>query len=183
MMLRAAFLPPDDALAELRAVVGRLSLLPGVRPEPQEALDVRVAGFGNVVRADVEVLTRALVTRLPVHAPVVRFAGLSLTEDREVAVGLSGEVDELTAVARAVGTAAESVNLYIDRRRFRPQMVVATVEPQPPGSRVEAVLASLAHWEGSDWAVAGIALAKTRWLAGRTDSQDLGFVPFGAPAA
>ncbi len=184
MMLRAAFVPPESAVVELRVLAGRLSVLPGVRPEPPERLDVRIAGLGNVVEGDARRLAEAIERelRLP-EPPVVRCAGVRLLDSGEVVVDLTGDVETLRSTVRALGKAAERVNLYVDRRSFRAAIVVATVEAQRPGSRVAAALAGAAGWEGSDWAVSEVALLKTRWGAGHPGNDLLGVVPIIADPA
>lgn len=178
MMLRAAFVPSEPAVAELRVLAGRLSMLPGVRPEPPERLDVRIAGLGNVVEGDARRLAEAIVraVQLPA-APVVRFAGVRLLEGGEVVADLAGEVDVLRTTVRAIGKAAERVNLYVDRRAFRAAVVVATVEEQRPGSRVAAAVAGAASWEGSEWPAGEVALLRTRWGGTGPANEVLGVVP------
>lgn len=184
MMLRAAFVPSEAAVTELRVLAGRLSMLPGVRPEPPERLDVRIAGLGNVVDGDARRLAEAVVraVQLPT-APVVRCAGLRLLDGGEVVADLTGDVDVLRDTVRAIGKAAERVNLYVDRRAFRTSVLVATVEEQRPGSRVASVVAGAADWEGSDWSAGEVALLRTRWGANGPVNEVLGVVPLVADPA
>ena len=86
MMLRAAFVPPDEVLDELRGL-GRHLSLPGVQLASRDALDVPVAKFGNVSSADVGRLARRLRERVADEpAPIVRFAGVELDASGDVEI-------------------------------------------------------------------------------------------------
>lgn len=184
MMLRAAFVPPKEAVLELRVLAGRLSALPGVRPEPPERLDVQIAGLGNVVDGDARRLAEAIVRDVRLmEPPVVRCTGIRLLDSGEVVTDLTGDVETLRSTVRAIGKAAERVNLYVDRRAFRASIVVATVEAQRPGSRVAAAVAGASGWEGSEWSAEEVALLKTRWGAGHPGNEVLGVVPIVADPA
>jgi hypothetical protein len=103
MMLRAAFVPPEPVLTELRQVSGRLGLLSGIRSTPPDRLDVPVAGFGNVTETDARRLRAALVARLADEpAPIVRFAGIDVDHDGDVLVPLIGDVEQVDSIARLV---------------------------------------------------------------------------------
>lgn len=184
MMLRAAFVPPQPVIDELRAVVGRLAGLPGVRPTPWDVLDIPAAGFGNVTSADARRLRGALTRRLGERpAPVVRFDGVSVGSSGEVVALLSGEVDELAADARAVAQAAASVQLFVDRRSFRAGLEIASISTQAPGSQVPAMIdAATLGWTGMAWEASGVSLIRTRWFAGGALAEEIDYVELGLPA-
>lgn len=180
MMLRAAFVLPDTVVEELRALTGRICVLPGIRPEPTEHLDVRVALLGNVGSEDAHALAAAVERELArVVVPVARFGGIEVRPDGDVAVTLCGDVDVLGDVARTVGTVAERIHVYVDRRSFRPAVVVASLGPQRPGSPVVRALEAVAPVQGAAWPVADVALIRTRWLAGAAVSEVFERAPIG----
>jgi len=166
MMLRAAFALPDPVVEELRRVAGRLSVLPGVRPSQAVALDVRVADLGNIVEADARALAASVSRQFAqTAAPVLRATGVEVSPRGSVALTLGGDVETLDEMARAVGLAAERINLYVDRRMFRPLVVVASLDQQRPGSRVAAALEAIEPPAAEDWSIHELVLVRTRWGA------------------
>jgi 2'-5' RNA ligase len=177
MMLRAAVIPPDAVLEELRTLGSRFGLLAGVRSAPPDEYDVPVAGLGNVSETDARRLVRALAERIgDIPAPVIRFEGPEL-HGPDVLAPLAGEADELTAIARLVAEIAASVQLYVDRRRFRPALTMASVaDPSAQG-----LLAGMPAWSGMPWEAGGISLIRTRWFAGSPRAEEFAFVELGHP--
>lgn len=181
MMLRVAFVPPDDVVEELRALSGRLSALPGVRSAPGDRLDVPIASLGNVSKADADELARRIAASTgPATLPQVGLARVHLQPDGDVGVDVTGDVTGLYEIAGAVGKSAEKIHVYIDRRAFRPSLIVAQIDPQKPGSRVESTLARMDGWTGMSWTVTDVALIQIRWYAGLPFSEIIQFVPIAA---
>ncbi|TNM37319.1 2'-5' RNA ligase family protein [Nocardioides albidus] len=183
MMLRAAFVPPEEAVEQLRALGGRLAQLPGISAVGPGRVDVPIAGLGNVVEADASRFAGVLAECLSDIPPVaVRAAGVELAGE-EVTVRLDGDVATLAAVARAVGTAAERVNVYIDRRGFRPAVVVGSVASTRPGSPLDRMLSGpgvLCGLAMEPWPVAEVALIRTRWFGGEARAETAYRIPFRA---
>lgn len=180
MILRAAIVPSDEAWEALRPLRRTLSALPGVTTTPPERLDIPVAGFGNLVDKDARRLVRELRAQLAeLSPPVVRFSGVCADDGGEVSVGLAGDLERLTELARIVPKAAQSVRIFVDRRRFQPALVVGSVSQQAPGSRVDTVLGSLRGWASADWAVSGVTVIRTRWERGDAIGEEYDFVPLG----
>lgn len=178
MMLRAAFVPPEEAVEELRALAGRLGFLPGVHPLPIDRLDIRIAWMGNVDAVDAVKLAGKFEEWSGVDVlPEVRWSGVRLEPNGDVGVGLAGDLDRVAEVARAVGLSAEKVNVYVDRRAFAPVAIVATMDAQQPGSRVASALAGMSDVGGMPWTVSEIALIRIRWFAGQAVSEVVERIP------
>ncbi|WP_182379943.1 hypothetical protein [Nocardioides sp. WS12] len=178
MMLRVAFVPPDEVVEELRALSGRLGMLPGVRSAPNDRLDVPIASLGNVSRADTAQLARRIAASAgPETLPQVGLSGVHLQPDGDIGITVTGDVTGLYGIAGAVGKSAERIHVYIDRRAFRPLLVVAQIDEQKPGSRVEPTLARMEDWTCMSWTVADVALIQIRWHMGLPFSEIVEFVP------
>lgn len=180
MMLRAAFALPEPVVEDLRRVAGRLSVLPGVRPSQAVALDVRVADLGNIVEADARSLAASVSRQFAqTAAPLPRATGVEVSPRGSVALTLGGDVETLRAMATAVGLAAERINLYVDRRSFRPEVVVASLDQQRPGSRVAAALEAIEPPVTEDWSIHELVLVRTRWGAAGGAAEVFERVPIG----
>lgn len=178
MHLRAAIVPPEHALDQLREVTRPVSLVPGVTALPTKSLDVPVTAFGNLTPTDGRRLAALLRETLEgAEAPVVRFAGLvEAAAPNEIAVGIVGEVEPLVELARYVPEAAEQLRLYVDRRRFRLALPVLSVADEAPVGMLRSAVASVRDWTGAPWAVPGLALLRTRWVGGRAESEDFDLI-------
>ncbi|MCX6402141.1 MAG: hypothetical protein NTX33_19690 [Propionibacteriales bacterium] len=178
MMLRTAFIPPADAVEELRALAGRVGVLPGVHPLPADRFDVRIAGMGNVSDLDARRLASRIETWVGVEVlPEVQWSGVQLQPNGDIGVVLSGDVSGLRDIVRGVGECAERVHVYVDRRAFQPLAVIATVDEQQPGSRVVSALERLTSWTGGSWTAVDVALIRIRWFAGQAVSEIVERVP------
>ncbi|HWI44386.1 MAG TPA: hypothetical protein VNS81_12265 [Nocardioides sp.] len=178
MMLRAAIIPPDEVLQELRRAGG------SPRQSATDVWDVQVAGFGNVSEADARRLGRVLADELAaVPAPVMWFTAPRL-EDGEIIAPLEGQVEEMAELARIVHRLASSVNLYVDRRRFRPVLTMASLEAsdgaQPPAPAAVPRTAS-PTWAGMPWEAGGVSLVRTRWSESGGRAEELMFIELGHP--
>ncbi|RHW27529.1 hypothetical protein D0Z08_07520 [Nocardioides immobilis] len=167
MLLRAAVVPPDDAVEELWTATRALRTVPGVTAVARERLDLPITSFGNLLPPDCVRLARLLRSSFEgAEAPRLWFDGFRIEDGGEVVVGLSGDVEPIADLARFVPEAAERLRLYVDRRRFRPVISFATVAPTPSPALLDAALASVADWAGSPWPVPGLSLLRTRWHNG-----------------
>ena len=176
MMLRAAFVPPTEAVERLRALGGRLAQVPGIRPVEPGRVDVPIAGLGNLVEHDANRFAGLLAECLSDLEPiVVRPVAVEL-HGEDVTVQLDGDLAALSEVARAVGIAAQGVRILVDRRAFRPAVVVATrAVPDAWATRTD-VLGELA---GTSWLVEDVDLVRTRWFAGEARAETAYRIPFG----
>ncbi|MBM0126437.1 2'-5' RNA ligase family protein [Pimelobacter simplex] len=182
MMLRAAFVPPPEAVDRLRALGGRLTQLPGIRSVEPSRVDVPIAGLGNVLDRDAGRFAGVLAECLSDLPPVVVHpAGVEVTGG-DVTVVLDGDTGTLAAVARAVGTAAERIHVYVDRRGFRPAVVVASAASAPAGSPLHRMLSGpevLGDLVDTTWPVAQVDLVRTRWFGGEARAETAYRIPFG----
>lgn len=177
MMLRAAIIPPDEVLQELRRAGG------SARESETDVWDVQLAGFGNVSEADARRLGRVLADELAaVPAPVTWFTAPRL-EDDEVVAPLEGQVEEMADLARIVHRLASSVNLYVDRRRFRPVLTMASLEASDGARPVPASVPRTASptWAGMPWEAGGVSLVRTRWSESGGRAEELMFIELGQP--
>lgn len=180
MMLRAAFVPPDEAMEQLRALGVRLAQLPGIGAVEPSRIDVPIAGLGNVVDDDVRRFAGILAECLSDLEPVVVRPDAVEVRGEDVTVRLDGDLDALSAVARAVGIAAQGIRVFIDRRRFQPAVVVGSVA----GAGADSVLGRnaaevLGELAGATWAVEDVDLIRTRWFGGLARAATVFRVPFG----
>ena len=177
MMLSAGFLPPEPVIEELRDLTGRLGAM-GMEPVPADYLYVLITRFGNLTEDVGTRLARALAAELA-DAPraEVRFGAPRITEDGEVVVELEGDLETVWDLARAVPMIAEHRRLYVDRRVFRPELLLARSTLAPDSSLVERLLAGTTHWSSGLWETDGISLMRTRWQAGDDRSEEFLFIP------
>ncbi|HWJ80732.1 MAG TPA: hypothetical protein VNS55_00740 [Nocardioides sp.] len=182
-MINAAFLPPQPVVEELRELTGRLSVL-GMTPVPPDQLYVLITRFGNLTEDVVLKLGQAMADHLAgVQRAAVSFGAPRMGDGGEVVVSLEGELDLLNDLARAVPMIAEHRRLYVDRRVFRPQLVVATTGLDPSSLLVERLLSGSARWSSQVWETDGISLMRTRWHAGKDRSEEFLFVPLDERAS
>ena len=176
MMLRAAFVPPAESVERLSALGARLARLPGIRPVEAGRVDVPVAGLGNVVQHDADRFAGLLAECLSDLEPiVVRPVAVELNGE-DVTVQLDGDLAALREVARAVGIAAQGIRVLIDRRAFRPAVVVASAAVPGAWTRTDA----LGELAGASWLVEDVDLVRTRWFGGEARWETAYRVPFGA---
>jgi hypothetical protein len=168
MLLSAAIMPPDGVRDELQVLVrdigGRVR---GFHPAPPADFRLDLARFGNVTPPDAARVADAIATAMRnVEArPAVRFSRVEVERPGEVSVGLSGDVDELLALVRAVPKSVEPLGLYVDRRRFRAGLVLGHVL-DGGGTDRRADLDALWDWSGTAWPVPGVSVLHTRWVGG-----------------
>lgn len=179
-MLSTALVPPDAVLEQLSVLAARLSAI-GITPLGRQEMYVLLARFGNLTADQVPTLADTLAAGLA-DAPVatVGFEPPRLLDSGEVVVPLDGEVEVVTELARTVPTIAERRRLYVDRRIFRPEIVIARVDPNS-GRPLLAGRVALAgaRWGSDLWLAEGVSLIRTRWVAGADVSEEARFVPIG----
>lgn len=177
-MVSTALLPPEAVLEQLSVLAARLSAI-GIAPVGPEEMHVLLARFGNLTPDQIPTLADVLADGLA-GTPVatVGFEPPRLLETGDVVVPLNGEVDVVTGVARAVPKIAERQRLYVDRRVFRPEIVVARVDPA--GGRpllAERVTLAGARWASDLWLAEGVSLLRTRWVRGADVSEEARYIP------
>jgi 2'-5' RNA ligase len=177
MLVRAAVVPPPEASEQVAAIV-ESGATPGsgITPIAAEHLNVLVAQFGNLPVDEVPGLTTALAEAMPDlgAAPTLSLGGGSVADERSyqvVVAEVGGDLERLAEVVRDVAIVAATRRLFVDRRRFRPVLPVATLDPGTAPEAADHVLAALSRFEGSDWTLSGVSLLRGTWVG---DEKALG---------
>jgi 2'-5' RNA ligase len=202
---RAVLEALDEVVRSVPAPVGRASeaapqgrrLLGGLgrrRTDPVETPDVPpmlehvpiedmrfpVTGFGNLTTNDARAVANAIAEAAAEWpAPTVRFAGgtaLDFPGDWSVWAKLEGDVDELMEVGRGVPQAVERLGFFVDRRKFRPMLSVATVTTSTTGPFLQQVVDALEAFRGESWTV-DISVLKESFIDGRTVLSEYQRIP------
>lgn len=154
-----------------------------VLPVPAGQAHVSIAVFGNLPTGDVQRLGDVIAeAAADWPAPRLHVAGVDGQEQPgAVGVALGGELDALTAVARGVTGSVEALGLFVDRRRFRPAVVVAQVAAAsaPDADTLARVRAALAGHHGEPWTVDHLSLLKVEHDAGVRRFAELRQLPLG----
>ncbi len=129
---------------------------------PPPRMHVPIAKFGNLALTDAHRLTDAMVEEaLDWGAPRLRLhGGLALEPegDNSVWARLAGDIDELKAVVRGVSRIAQGLHLFVDRRVFRPEVRLGTINDHTTEAYLEQLLATLDAFEGASWWQTSISL-------------------------
>jgi 2'-5' RNA ligase len=147
-----------------------------LRPLSSDAVFVRLAKFGNVTGDDVEGLARALTAVAGTWpAPVLHTIGVSVTDSEPptVTAQLGGDVDALRDIYGNVNEVARQQRFFLDRRSFRSELVVGSVEDED-GAPVPANLlgAGTSH-EGPSWSPAHVTLVRASFGAAGSSYSEL----------
>jgi hypothetical protein len=128
------------------------------------AMNLPIAGFGNVTSGDAARLVDTMKNAAAHWAvPTVWFAGggaLEFPDDRSVWAKLDGDVDALVSVARGIVESVASRGFFVDRRRFRPWLAVATITESTSATYLERAVAALDAYRGEPWTVAWVSVTK-----------------------
>jgi len=151
-----------------------------------EDMTLPIAGFGNVTSADAIRLSKALQTAAHnTPGATVRLAGgtaLEFPEDRNVWARLEGDVDGLRSMSRDVTKVVEQLGFFVDRRRFRPWLCVASVTATTTPAVLENVVAALDAFSGEPWTVDHVWLMKAFFGSQAAEFEELGRFPLAPPA-
>ena len=118
-------------------------------------MTVPVAKFGNLALFDANRLADALeqqaqdwqAPRLHLHGGVA----LEPAGDVHAWAGLAGDVDALHDIKAGVIRAAQGLQLFVDRRVFRPQLRLGSITDLTTEAYLEELLAALDRYEGPPW--------------------------------
>jgi RNA 2',3'-cyclic 3'-phosphodiesterase len=125
-------------------------------------MHVPIAKFGNLALTDAHRLTDAMVEQASDWAsPRLHLqGGLALEPEGDTSVWarLAGDVDELNAVVRGVSRVAQGLHLFVDRRVFRPEVRLGSINDHTTEAYLEELLATLDDVEGPSWWQASISL-------------------------
>jgi 2'-5' RNA ligase len=165
---------------------------PGSNPEPTPLLDLLPASamhlpivkFGNLPLAEANKLADAMDEQASTwQSPRLHLAGgLGPTPDGDdsVWVSLGGDVEALEAITRGVPRVAQGLQLFVDRRGFRPHVRMGTVNHRTTDEYLAEVLASLAEFESSAWWQTTVTLMYPAELRpGRSPYKTFRDIPLG----
>ncbi len=96
--------------------------------------------------------------------PELHFSGgaaLEFTGDESVWAKLDGEVEKLVTIGRGVPRAVQKLQLFVDRRQFRPWLAVGTITDKTTAPYLEELVARLDRFSGRSWVQETITLLKT----------------------
>lgn len=189
MQLQAVIVPPEsvrqDALAaaqtihltpeapsEEPGIVERLVLRKRrpLAPPPElvvaasEAMFIRLARLGSVTGSDVHSLALALGELAATwSAPVVHVTelGIQLTDTQlMINAQLDGDIAGLRDIFGNFNEAAKAQRFFLDRRSFRPEFAVASVDLPADPTFLERLEWEADSHQGPDWQVTSISLMR-----------------------
>jgi RNA 2',3'-cyclic 3'-phosphodiesterase len=212
MHLFAALVPPREALERVRTLVAAIAPVPEVAERPKRRLFGRrqqsaaaaptqpmldllpttqmhllVAKFGNLPLAEATRLATTLDEEAQGWAtPRLHLSGgiaLEPEGDDSVWVKLAGDLEELDEVRKGVARVAQGLQLFVDRRAFRPHVRIGTINSRTTTPYLEQLLAALDEFESTSWWQTTVSLLVPAELGpGQPPYKDFRDVPLG-PAA
>jgi 2'-5' RNA ligase len=190
VQLQAVIVPPPSVLQDALAAALTIHLKPEAPPEKpriverllqrqsgpaaapaaeltvvaSEAMFIRVARLGNVTSDDAHRLARALgEVAASWPAPVVHVAelGIELTDTQLVVnAQLGGDIDGLKGIFRNLVQAAEAQRFFLDRRSFRPEFTVASVDLPDDPSFLDRLEWDADVHRGPEWQATDISMLR-----------------------
>ena len=127
-------------------------------------MHIPVTYFGNLTLGDSVTLADTLRGEVASWSrPELRFAGgaaLEWTGDESVWAKLDGDVDDLLTIGRGIPPVAQKMQLFVDRRQFRPWMSVGTITDKTTAPYLEDLVARLDRFKGRTWTQETVTLLK-----------------------
>ena len=189
MQLQAVIIPPQSVLQDALAAAQTIHLKPEAPPEKpriverlfqrqsevaapaaeltvvaSDAMFIRLARFGNVTSDDARRLARALgEVAATWPAPVVHVAelGIELTDTQLVVnAQLGGDIDGLKGIFRNFNEAAKAQRFFLDRRSFRPEFTVASVDLPDDPSFLDRLEWDADVHRGPEWQATDISMLR-----------------------
>ena len=152
---------------------------------PPAVMNLPIAGFGNVTAGDAVNLADTLKDAAAEWAcPTVWLAGggaLEFPDDRSVWAKLDGDVEALLAVARGVVQSVASRGFFVDRRKFRPWLAVATITESTTAPYLERVVAALDAFRGEPWTIEWVSVTKPSFDPAVRESLEVHRIPLATP--
>lgn len=183
--------PPAPVVTEvpkhglLDRIIGRRKVEPPAPPAvtlltaAPEAVFVRLAKFGNVTATDAAGLAAALEEvagdwRAPVlHVSTVRVAE---ADPYDVTAQLDGDVGALRDIYSNVIEVARLQRFYLDRRSFRSELVLGTVQVEDGSPLPDDLAGAEAPHQGVRWSPSHITLLRTSFTDAGTTFAEVGRV-------
>jgi 2'-5' RNA ligase len=121
-----------------------------------------IAKFGSLALTDAARLVNAIEHQAsdwqPLRLHLQGGVALEPEGDNSVWVRLRGDVDELNLIARSVSRVAQGLHLFVDRRAFRTEVRLGTVNRATTELYLERLLAALEAYESRSWRQTNISL-------------------------
>lgn len=189
MQLQAVIVPPRAVLQDALAAAQTTHLKPEVPAEKprfserllqrkrattapaaeltvatSDAMFVRLARLGNVTSNDVHGLASALgevAATWPTPVVHVTELGVEIT-DRQLVITaqLSGDIDGLRDIFRSFHEAAKAQRFFLDRRAFRPEFTVASIDLPADPSFLDRLEWEADTHRGPEWQATEISLVR-----------------------
>lgn len=122
---------------------------------PPFRMHVPIAKFGNLALADAIRLSDAMEDQATGWgSPRLRLSGglaLEPEGDDSVWARLQGDLDDLGAIVRGVSRVAQGLHLFVDRRVFRPELRLGTINDRTTEPYLGQLLATLEELDGPPW--------------------------------
>jgi 2'-5' RNA ligase len=122
---------------------------------PAHALHLPIARFGNLPLSEASRLAEAVDEAASEwESPRLHLAGglaLEPEGDSSVWLKLAGDLDALGTIGRGVPAVAKKLQLFVDRRGFRPHIRIADVNDLTTETYLAQVLAALEEFESPSW--------------------------------
>lgn len=138
-------------------------------PATPESVFVKIAKFGNVT-ADVAAELRAELEAAAAEwrAPVLRVSKVAVAEEApyDVTAELEGDVDALRDIYRNVIEVAAQHRFYLDRRNFRPEVVLGQLVVRDGATLPEAVAGLEVGHSGPWWTAPHLTLLRSSFSGG-----------------
>ncbi|HEX5086189.1 MAG TPA: hypothetical protein VFV89_00160 [Nocardioides sp.] len=122
---------------------------------PRALMNTQIVKFGNLSSSDAIGLADALTERgQEWSSPRLRLAGgfvRQLDGRTSVWTGITGDIEEVRDVIRGVSHVAQGLQMFVDRRIFRPEIQVATANQRTTTDYLDAVTNELEAFESNAW--------------------------------
>jgi hypothetical protein len=94
---------------------------------------------------------------------------------------IEGDVDGLVAVASGVVTSVATRGFFVDRRKFRPWMAVATITDLTSAPYLERVVAAFDEFQGEPWTVECVTVTKPSFDPSVGEPLEVYRIPLAMP--
>jgi 2'-5' RNA ligase len=129
-----------------------------------ERMSIPITFLGNLTLGDSVMLADAIREEAASWSPPeLRFTGgaaLEFPGDESVWVKLDGDVEKLVTIGRGVPRAVQKLQLFVDRRQFRPWLSVGTITDKTTAPYLEDLVARLDRFSGRTWIQETVTLLK-----------------------
>lgn len=165
MRLFVAVTPPDRAVRALdQAVEAVRRGAGGPRWTPVERWHLTLAFLGEVDESSRDAVAEQLQPVAAAATPMtLRLAGAGTFPrggpPQVLWVGLDGDLDALSALAKGVSRAAKAARIRLDRKAFRPHLTIGRWRRGDPAD--QATAAALSAYQGDSFDVTEMALIRS----------------------